>query len=225
MKFLKTLTWTEGIPEDITIERIEIPSQEFDVYLAGIWFKTPFNSVGFIKISRIIQDEQIDFFHLIKYLPEKNKIIFDDLNLKIKDFWKKYTLNESPKITVEEDSYYLEIPSEYDVELKLDNYIYINHKRQGESVNYLLADLVFDDTNVSYKHVYLSVNNEPEKLIAIVHEDKSKTNTEIMFQLGQTTYITFKNIKYINSLKIFLTDTIGSTISTSGTCVLHFISK
>ena len=86
----KTLTWMGGIPEEKTIQRIEIPSQELDVYLAGIFFETSLNSVGFIKISGNIHNQQKDFLYWIEYLPDKNKLApyFDDINFVIKKFWK-----------------------------------------------------------------------------------------------------------------------------------------
>ena len=87
-----------GIPEEKTIQRIEIPSQELHVYLAGIFFETSLNSVGFIKNSRNIHNQQNDFLYWIVYLPDKNKFApyFDDINFVINKFWKDYKLNEIP---------------------------------------------------------------------------------------------------------------------------------
>ena len=217
-----------GIPKEQTIQRIEIPSQELDVYLAGIIFETSLNSVGFIKISRNIHNQQKDFLYWIEYIPDKNKLslYLDDINFVIKKFWKDFKLNEIPIFLNEKDgTYLLQIPPKFDVEFQLANFISINHKSQNESLDYLLTDSKIFGSIIFYNQVFLSVNNEPAKLIAIVQNYKSKANTEFMIQPGQAQYTTFKNIKYIHSLKIFLTDSIGSIISTTGTCILHFISK
>ena len=228
MKFLKTLTWMGGIPKEQTIQRIEIPSQELDVNLAGIFFETSLNSVGFIKITAYINSLQINFLYWIEYFPDKNKLspYFDDINLVIKNKFKGYKVNDIPKCFKADDgTYFLQIPSKYDVEFQLANYISINHKNQDENLDYFLTDSKIFGSIIFYNQVFLSVNNEPAKLIAIVQNSKTKTNTEFMIQPGPALYTTFKNIKYIHSLKIFLTDSIGSKISTTGTCILHFISK
>ena len=111
------------------------------------------------------------------------------------------------------------------MEFQLANYISINHNRQNESLDYFLTDSKIFGSIILYNQVFLSVNNEPAKLIAIVQDSKFKKNSEFMIQPGPATYTTFRNIKYIHSLKIFLTDSIGSIISTTGTYILHFISK
>ena len=149
---------------------------------------------------------------------------FDEINTIVKKFWKDFKLNEIPNFFKEEETFYLQIPSKYDVELQLANFISINHKRQEESLDYFLTDTNIFDSIVSYNQVLLSVNNEPSKLIALMPDSKSKINSEFIILPGPATYTTFKNIKYIHSLKIFLTDSIGSIISTSGTCILHFIT-
>ena len=83
----------------------------------------------------------------------------------------------------------------FDKEFQLANYISINHKRQNESLDYFLTDSKIFGSIILYNQVFLSVNNEPAKLIAIVQDSKFKKNSEFMIQPGPATYTTFRNIK------------------------------
>ena len=99
---------------------------------------------------------------------------FDDINLVIKKYWNHFKQNEIPNIFKGRDgTYLLQIPSKHDVEFQLANFISINHKGHDESVDYLLTDAKIFGSIIFYNQVFLSINNEPAKLIAIVQNSKT----------------------------------------------------
>ena len=127
-----------------------------------------------------------------------------------------------PSISLVNKTVKLVIPSQVYCELVFLNIHSIKHK--GNAREYELFNYLNDESpipNILYG-INIQINSEASKLTNLMYVAKNKDNN--YNYIINSSYVTL-NEKYINSVKVVITDLIGNQIDSEGSVVLHFKSE
>ena len=166
-----------------------------------------------IKIKALI-DDKFDF----KYLDIKSNLNFDNLNVNYKsNIIKKYIKNYEDKILIKNPKIIFEYSNDL-INLKLDGKYYLKDKEdnifiklKGNRDNFeLYSSIDLDNIFLKIDEIqYIKEKSIPSKLEILLNNSKSGINLEKIDFTETKNYISFKNLKLSEDLKIQSVDKVN----------------
>ena len=124
--------------------------------------------------------------------------------------------------------YFLIIQPLFSVNFQINMLFNINHTSTNVETKYILLDkdyFEYQSTNIIYTFNLLINNDVVIELLKYTEKQAINLNEFELFNSQNISFISFKNIKYIKNLKVFISDALGFNVTSSGQCTLKFDSK